>query len=84
MHARRPPREHLVSPFTGGIPIQPLNQFWGTYKGYKQSYLMDNQVRERFYYPKGFVVKDKQQDDSHRRIDYSNLDQPKEHINTDQ
>ena len=46
------------------------NQFWGTYKGYKQSYLMDNEVRERFYYPKGFVVKKPEADNSRRLIDY--------------
>lgn len=47
------------------------NQFWGTYRGYKQSYLMDNHVRERFYYPKGYVVKNEAKDDTRRRIDYS-------------
>lgn len=48
------------------------NQFWGTYKGYKQSYLLDNKVRERFYYPSDYKnqqnKKNKSQD---RRIDYT-------------
>ncbi|TAK34970.1 MAG: glycosyltransferase family 2 protein [Saprospiraceae bacterium] len=50
-----------------------LHQFWGTYRGYKASYLMDNQVRERFYYPKGYVVKKLEKGDGKRRIDYSEL-----------
>lgn len=48
-----------------------FNQFHGTYRGFKQSYLMDNQVRERFYYPKGFVKKGAEQEDIGRKIDYS-------------
>ncbi|HFA47540.1 MAG TPA: glycosyltransferase [Bacteroidetes bacterium] len=56
------------------------NQFWGTYKGYKQSYLMDNHVRERFYYPKGFVVKNEGKDDAHRRIDYSDINETAKQI----
>jgi glycosyltransferase involved in cell wall biosynthesis len=54
-----------------------FNQFWGTYRGYKQSYLMDNQVRERFYYPKGYVVKKQEDGDDKRRIDYSELHRPR-------
>lgn len=53
------------------------NQFWGTYRGYKQSYLMDNQVRERFYYPKGYVSQNKNSNNIHREIDYSNVEIPK-------
>ena len=52
-----------------------FNQFWGTYRGYKQSYLMDNHVRERFYYPKGFVAKKTGKDDRDRMIDYSKIHQ---------
>ena len=56
-----------------------FNQFWGTYRGYKQSYLMDNQVRERFYYPKGFVVKKKRSKDRERRkIDYTEIHLPQQ------
>ncbi len=33
-----------------------FNQFWGTYRGFKESYLLDNAVRERFYYPKGTIT----------------------------
>ena len=47
-----------------------FNQYWGTYKGYKQSYLLDNAVRERFYYPEGYIKKEKKEDDTNRRIDY--------------
>ena len=54
------------------IVLFRYNQFWGTYRGYKQSYLMDNQVRERFYYPKGYVVK-KPEAQERRRIDYSDI-----------
>ncbi len=51
-----------------------FNQFWGTYRGYKQSYLMDNQVRERFYYPKGYVARKKEQPaEAHRLINYSDI-----------
>ncbi|MCB0643290.1 MAG: glycosyltransferase family 2 protein [Phaeodactylibacter sp.] len=50
-----------------------LMQFWGTYKGYKQSYLMDNQVRERFYYPKGYGKTPSAEPDEHRTIDYSDI-----------
>lgn len=46
------------------------NQYYGTYKGYKQSYLLDNKVRERFYYPEGYVKKKQEKDDAHRRINY--------------
>jgi rhamnosyltransferase len=49
-----------------------LMQFWGTYRGYKQSYLLDNQVRERFYYPHGYVQPRPKNDDNQRRIDYTN------------
>jgi glycosyltransferase involved in cell wall biosynthesis len=53
-----------------------LMQFWGTYRGYKQSYLLDNQVRERFYYPKGYIAKSKSGADSDRRIDYTHIQPP--------
>mgnify|MGYP001319996470 CR=1 FL=1 len=59
-----------------GIFLFRLHQFWGTYRGFKQSYLMDNQVRERFYYPKGYVAKkeDKEGDALERkRIDYTEI-----------
>lgn len=56
-----------------------FNQFYGTYRGYKESYLLDNKVRERFYYPKGTITK-KGADPkkSSRRIDYSQLDNGRE------
>lgn len=57
----------------GGIFLFRFNQFWGTYRGYKQSYLLDNQVRERFYYPKGYHAPTPPNDDSHRKIDYTQL-----------
>ena len=57
-----------------------LMQFWGTYRGYKQSYLLDNQVRERFYYPKGYIKTTSLKADDHRRIDYSKMDQPDSRI----
>ncbi|MEM1220193.1 MAG: hypothetical protein AAGH79_14830, partial [Bacteroidota bacterium] len=47
-------------------------QFWGTYRGYKQSYLMDNAVRERFYYPKGYIGKTENTAIEGHKIDYSN------------
>lgn len=50
-----------------------LMQFWGTYRGYKQSYLMDNEVRERFYYPKDFVGKKEEKGKGRQRIDYSKI-----------
>ena len=55
-----------------------LMQFWGTYKGYKQSYLLDNQVRERFYYPKDYRKPQNSEQEGRRAIDYSkiNPDQP--------
>ncbi len=55
-----------------GIIRFRYNQFWGTYKGYKQSYLLDNQVRERFYYPSDYKTQQEQQNKStDRKIDYS-------------
>lgn len=51
-------------------------QFWGTYKGFKASYLLDNQVRERFYYPKGFIKKHRSEqlsNESKRLIQYDDL-----------
>ncbi len=56
-----------------------LMQFWGTYRGYKESYLLDNEVRERFYYPKGYVAPQAPRDDRHRRIDYSSEALPPVH-----
>ena len=48
------------------------NQFWGTYKGYKQSYLLDNKVRERFYYPSDYKSKQrKNKPSTNRKIDYT-------------
>ena len=60
----------------GSILLFRLMQFWGTYRGYKQSYLLDNQVRERFYYPKGYISKQKPGDDSGRKIDYTHIQPP--------
>jgi glycosyltransferase involved in cell wall biosynthesis len=51
-----------------------LMQFWGTYKGYKESYLLDNAVRERFYYPKGYIQKNEEQQKVRKRIDYTNTE----------
>ena len=56
-----------------------LMQFWGTYRGYKQSYLMDNEVRERFYYPKDFVGKKEEKGKGRQRIDYSKIHKPHSH-----
>lgn len=53
----------------GSIFLFRLMQFWGTYRGYKQSYLLDNAVRERFYYPE--KRKGIKKDSSNRRIDYT-------------
>lgn len=63
----------------GSIFMFRLMQFWGTYRGYKQSYLLDNQVRERFYYPKGYLSTRKQNeaDESERKIDYAHLENEK-------
>jgi rhamnosyltransferase len=48
------------------------NQFWGTYRGYKQSYLLDNKVRERFYYPSDYKFQqEKKSTSADRKIDYS-------------
>ena len=58
----------------GSIFMFRLMQFWGTYRGYKQSYLLDNAVRERFYYPKGYIQKNRNEQDPDRRIDYQQLD----------
>lgn len=33
------------------IPLFRVNQFWGTYKGYKQVGKISNELRNRFYYP---------------------------------
>ena len=57
----------------GSIIRFRYNQFWGTYVGYKQSYLLDNKVRERFYYPSDYQEQKRKQDaNSNRRIDYTN------------
>ncbi len=46
-------------------------QFYGTYRGFKESYLLDNHIRERFYYPKGFITNQKNDtNDKKRMIDY--------------
>lgn len=56
-----------------GVFMFRFNQFWGTYKGYKQSYLLDNQIRERFYYPKDYILKKEGKDKDHQKIDYSEI-----------
>lgn len=33
-----------------------LMQFWGTYRGYRESGPLTQQLRETFYYPRGFVA----------------------------
>jgi glycosyltransferase involved in cell wall biosynthesis len=58
------------------------NQFYGTYRGYKQSYLMDNHVRERFYYPKGYITKIDKSKEANRKIDYSKMEIPKPENNS--
>ncbi len=60
----------------GSIFMFRLMQFWGTYRGYKQSYLLDNQVRERFYYPKGYIAKSRSGEDPGRKIDYTHIQPP--------
>ena len=51
------------------------NQYYGTYRGFKQSYLMDNKVRERFYYPKGFFDERKKEEERiNRKIDYTKIE----------
>ena len=57
------------------IVLFRINQFWGTYRGYKQSYLLDNEVRERFYYPKGYIVQQSETKRSRKKIDYSAINQ---------
>jgi hypothetical protein len=34
-----------------GILRFRLSQFWGTYRGYRQTSAVDQQLRRRFYYP---------------------------------
>lgn len=49
-----------------------LMQFWGTYRGYKQSYKVSDALRQRFYYPKGYRRKpDSEQVEPSRKIDYT-------------
>ncbi len=58
----------------GEIFLFRLMQFWGTYRGYKQSYLLDNALRERFYYPKGYPAHRPQPAADQPRIDYERLE----------
>ncbi|MCL0088936.1 glycosyltransferase family 2 protein [Dehalococcoidia bacterium] len=59
------------------IPLFRLMQFWGTYRGFVQSGLITNKLKERFYYPNNIrrsqleTVKDSRKE---RRIDYSELE----------
>ncbi|MDZ4679289.1 MAG: glycosyltransferase family 2 protein [Saprospiraceae bacterium] len=49
-----------------------LMQFWGTYRGYKQSYKISDELRQRFYYPKGYRRKPASEDtETSRKIDYT-------------
>jgi len=50
-HARRDRqlRNNLLD-----IPLFRLMQFWGTYRGFKQTGPMNDQIRQTFYYPRGF------------------------------
>jgi rhamnosyltransferase len=45
-------------------------QFYGTYRGFKESYLLDNHIRERFYYPKGFITDEKKPIEMEKVISY--------------
>lgn len=58
----------------GEIFMFRLMQFWGTYRGYKQSYLLDNAVRARFYYPVGYPTPKKKKAAPQPRIDYERLE----------
>lgn len=52
------------------IPMFRINQFWGTYKGYKQVGTISQQLRKRFYYPNG-VRTSKKENISRHRIKYN-------------
>lgn len=53
-----------------------LMQFWGTYRGYKQSYKASEELRQRFYYPKDYRPKPASDGtEASRKIDYTAVHQ---------
>ncbi len=56
----------------GEILTFRLMQFWGTYRGFRQSGEVDSQLKKRYYYPgRDFNGKKEVSSDPDRRIDYS-------------
>lgn len=56
-----------------GIVTFRFMQFWGTYRGFSQRSPVTNQLRQTFYYPKGWI-RPRSEDselEPRRRIDYS-------------
>ncbi len=58
-----------------------LMQFGGTYKGFREQKKLSSELKQRFYYPKGFVrseITNPDKEQKHRVIDYSSLPKEKE------
>jgi len=63
------------------IPIFRLMQFWGTYRGFVQRGLVNNQLRQTFYYPRGLSRSNSSKDYRHQQaIDYATQQQAFEKI----
>lgn len=68
-------KERQLSRNIGSIFLFRFMQFYGTYRGYKQSYLLDNKVRERFYYPSDYKFEEaKEVKAQNRKINYEGKD----------
>lgn len=60
----------LFSEFSGIITFR-LMQFWGTYKGFRQTGEVTRQLKQRFYYPNREANSEEEHQTSSRRIDYN-------------
>jgi glycosyltransferase involved in cell wall biosynthesis len=51
-------QQHVLAPHFGDILWFRWMQFWGTYRGYRQSGPLTWQLRQTFYYPRGATLPD--------------------------
>ena len=73
--------DHCIKPNLVSILIFRLMQFWGTYRGFAQRGLVNNQLRQTFYYPRRLSRSNRSKDNQHRQtIDYESHQQAFEKI----
>ena len=71
--------DHCIKPNLVSIPIFRLMQFWGTYRGFAQRGLVNNQLKQTFYYPRR-LSRSNSSEDHRQAIDYATQQQAFEKI----